>query len=50
MHFDIRGVGNKPTPNRTLIKLLKSPGLMVSASGISTIFFYHVILMKFVIN
>ena len=35
MHFRIRGPGNKSTRDRTLIKLLKSPGLMVSASGVS---------------
>ena len=39
MHFDIRGVGNKSVRDRTLIKILKSPGLMVSASGISKTFF-----------
>ena len=33
--FDTKAQGNKSTRNRTLIKLLKSPGLMVSASGIS---------------
>ena len=38
MHFDERAVGNKSTRDRTLKKLLKSPGLMVSASGIATIF------------
>ena len=35
MHFDERRVGNKSTRDRTLINLLKSPGLMVSASGVS---------------
>ena len=35
MKFDIKAVGNKSTRDRTLIKLLKSPGLMVSASGVS---------------
>ena len=39
MHFDERHVGNKSTRDRTLIKLLKSPGLMVSASGISKTIF-----------
>ena len=39
MHFDERRVGNKSTRDRTLIELLNSPGLMVSASGIlKTIF------------
>ena len=35
MHFDERRVGNKSTRDRTLIKLLESPGLIVSASGVS---------------
>ena len=35
MHFDIRGVGNESTRDRTHIKLLKSPGLMISFSGVS---------------
>ena len=35
MHFDQKAVGNKSTRDKTLIKLLKSPGLMVSASGVS---------------
>ena len=35
MHFDAKAQGNKSTRDRTLIKLLKSPGLMVSASGVS---------------
>ena len=34
MHFDVRGVGNKPTRDRTPINFFKSPGLVVSASGI----------------
>ena len=39
MNFDLKAVGNKSTRDKTLIKLLKSPGL-VSASGVSkTIFF-----------
>ena len=37
MHFDTSGLRRKSTRHRTLIGLLKSPGLMVSASGISTI-------------
>ena len=32
MNFDLKAQGNKSTRDRTLIKLLKSPGLMVSAS------------------
>ena len=39
MHFDQKAVGNKSTPDRTLIKLLKSPGLIVSASGITKTIF-----------
>ena len=35
MHFNQKAVGNKSIRDRKLIKLLKSPGLMVSASGIS---------------
>ena len=39
MNFDVKAQGNKSTWDRTLIKLLKSPGLMISASGIwNTIF------------
>ena len=35
MLFDMRAQGNKSTRDRKLIKLLNSPGLMVSASGVS---------------
>ena len=35
MNFDTKALGNKSTRGRTLIKLLKSPGLMVSGSGVS---------------
>ena len=35
MHFDERGQGRKSNWDPTIIKLLKSPGLMVSASGVS---------------
>ena len=35
MSFDTKAQGNKSTRDRTLIKLLKSASLMVSASGIS---------------
>ena len=34
MNFDLKAPGNKSTRDRTLIKLLKSPGLMISASGV----------------
>ena len=39
MHFDLNALGNKSTRDRKLIKLLNSPGLMVSASGISKTIF-----------
>ena len=39
MNFDTKALGNKSTRDRTLIKLLKSPGLMVSASGVSKTIF-----------
>ena len=35
MYFHVRALGSKSTRDRTLIKILKSPGLMISASGIS---------------
>ena len=35
MHFDTRALGNKSIRDRKLIKLPNSPGLMVSASGVS---------------
>ena len=38
-NFDLKAQGNKSTRDRTLIKLLKSPGLIVSASGISKTIF-----------
>ena len=38
MNFDFKAQGNKATRDRTFTKLLKSPGLIVSASGISTVF------------
>ena len=39
MHFDQKALGNKSIRDRKLIKLLNSPGLMVSASGISKTIF-----------
>ena len=39
MHFDTKAPGNKSIRDRKLIKLLNSPGLMVSASGISKTIF-----------
>ena len=39
MNFDTKALGNKSTRDRTLIKLLESPGLIVSASGVSKTIF-----------
>ena len=39
MNFDLKAVGKKSTRDKTLIKLLKSPGLIVSASGITKTIF-----------
>ena len=39
MNFDQKAVGKKSIRDRTLIKLLNSPGLMVSASGVSKTIF-----------
>ena len=39
MNFDLKAQGNKSTRDRTLIKLLKSPGLMLSALGVSKTIF-----------
>ena len=39
MHFDQKALGKKSTRDKTLIKLLKSPGLIVSASGVSKTIF-----------
>ena len=39
MHFDPNAQGNKSIRDRKLIKLLNSPGLMVSASGVSKTIF-----------
>ena len=39
MHSSTKAQGNKSTRERTLIKLLKSPGLMVSSSGVSKTIF-----------
>ena len=39
MHFDLNAPGKKSTRDRKLIKLLNSPGLMVSASGVSKTIF-----------
>ena len=39
MNFDTKAQGNKSTRDRTFIKILKSPDLMLSASGVSKTFF-----------
>ena len=39
LHFDTKAPGNKSIRDRKLIKLLNSPGLMVSASGVSKTIF-----------
>ena len=39
MNFDVKGLARKSTRDRTLIKLLKSPGLMISASSVSNTIF-----------
>ena len=39
MHFDTKALGFKSTRDRSLIKLLKSPGLIVSSSGVSKTIF-----------
>ena len=39
MHFDLKAPGNKSIRDRKLIKLLNSPGLIVSASGVSKTIF-----------
>ena len=39
MNFDQKAIGKKSTRDKTLLKLLKSPGLMVSASGVSKTIF-----------
>ena len=39
MKFDLKGVGKKSTRDEILIELLKSPGLIVSASGVSKTIF-----------
>ena len=39
MNFDLKAVCNESTRDKTLIKLPKSPGLMISASGVSKTIF-----------
>ena len=50
MNFDLKALGNKSIRDRTLINLLKSPGSMISASGVSKTIFYHLILTNYVIE
>ena len=50
LHFDVKAIGNKSTRDRTFINILKSPGVMISASDVSKTIFLSPILMKFVIN
>ena len=39
MHFDLKAVGKKSIRDKARIKLLKSPELMISASGVSKTLF-----------
>ena len=39
MYFDVKATGKKSTRDRSFIKILKSPGLMIYASGISKTIF-----------
>ena len=39
LNFDTKALGNKSIRDRTLVKLLKSPGLKVSGSGVSKTIF-----------
>ena len=39
MYFDVKAQGNESTRDRTLIKLLKLSGIMISASGVSNTIF-----------
>ena len=39
LNFDLKALGKKSTRDRTLIKLIESPGLMVSASCVSKTIF-----------
>ena len=50
MTVDVRAPDNKFLRDRTLIKLLKSPNKMVSASGVSKTRFFHLTLMNYVIE
>ena len=50
MNFDLKAVGKKSTRDRNLIKLLKSPGLVSSASGVSKTIKYRLILTNYEIH
>ena len=50
MNFDLNAVGKKSTKDRSLIEFLESPGLIVSASGVSKTISYHLILMNYVLD
>ena len=47
-NFDAKTQSRRSTRGRTLLKLLKSPALM--ASGTSKQYFYHLILVSYVID
>ena len=48
MHFDMKVPGNKSTRDKSIIRLLKSPKIMVQV--FQKQYFYHLILMKYVID
>ena len=39
MNFDLKALGKKSTRDKTLIKMLESPGFIVFASGVSKMIF-----------
>ena len=47
MHFGEKASSKKSNRDRTLIRLLKSPGLMISASGVSNTMFFYLFLRIF---
>ena len=49
-NFDLKGIVSETNRDRTLIKLPISPGLMVSASGVSKKHVFYLILMNYVIG
>ena len=44
MCFDVKAPGDEFFRDRSLIRLLKSPDLMISASGFSNTNFFHLVL------